>query len=99
MHTGRWLVDGNPQIILFDIGSASDKLLAYKTEFYDGCKIGIPNQDTECNDAVLFGFMVAKFIEEVSQTCIVLENYFFFKYLLYQYFWHSLSKMFDFLHS
>ncbi|XP_068238023.1 glycogen [starch] synthase isoform X2 [Palaemon carinicauda] len=63
VHTGRWLVDGNPQIILFDIGSASDKLYDYKTQFYDSCKIGIPNQDIECNDAVLFGFMVAKFIE------------------------------------
>ncbi|XP_066964835.1 glycogen [starch] synthase isoform X2 [Macrobrachium rosenbergii] len=63
VHTGRWLVDGNPQIILFDIGSASDKLFTYKTEFYDTCKIGIPHHDIECNDAVLFGFMVAKFIE------------------------------------
>ncbi|XP_064080353.1 glycogen [starch] synthase-like [Macrobrachium nipponense] len=63
VHTGRWLVDGNPQIILFDIGSSSDKLFTYKTEFYDSCKIGIPHHDIECNDAVLFGFMVAKFIE------------------------------------
>ncbi|KAK7075291.1 Glycogen [starch] synthase, liver [Halocaridina rubra] len=64
VHTGRWLVDGNPQIILFDIGSAYDLLSGYKREFYDSCKIGIPHQDVECNDAVLFGFMVAKFVEE-----------------------------------
>lgn len=64
VHTGRWLVDGNPQIILFDLGSASYNLDNYKKELYDACKIGIPVHDTECNDAVLFGFMVAKFVEE-----------------------------------
>lgn len=64
VHMGRWLVDGNPQIILFDIGSASHDLDRFKHELYDGSKIGIPNGDIECNDAVIFGFMVAKYLEE-----------------------------------
>lgn len=64
VHTGRWLVDGSPQIILFDIGSASGRLDEYKHELYDNTKIGIPTGDIECNDAVLFGVMVARFIEE-----------------------------------
>nr|XP_027230166.1 glycogen [starch] synthase-like isoform X1 [Penaeus vannamei] len=70
IHTGRWLVDGSPQIILFDIGTAADKLYTYKQEFYESTKIGIPNQDVECNDAVLFGFMVARFIEEFRSEVI-----------------------------
>lgn len=64
IYPGRWLVDGSPQIILFDIGSTSVQLDEYKHELYDNTKIGIPQGDIECNDAVLFGFMVARFIEE-----------------------------------
>ncbi|XP_071542878.1 glycogen [starch] synthase [Panulirus ornatus] len=64
VHPGRWLVDGNPQIILFDISTAIGNLDEYKEEFYQYTKIGIPHPDVECNDAVLFGFMVSKFIEE-----------------------------------
>ncbi|XP_042224687.1 glycogen [starch] synthase-like [Homarus americanus] len=70
IHPGRWLVDGNPQIILFDIGSASVSLNDYKQEFYENSKIGIPQHDIECNDAVLFGFMVAKFIEEFRSEVV-----------------------------
>uniref|UniRef100_A0A2P2I2F4 Glycogen [starch] synthase n=1 Tax=Hirondellea gigas TaxID=1518452 RepID=A0A2P2I2F4_9CRUS len=64
VHTGRWLVDGNPQIILFEIASAAHELDRYKFELFQSAKIGIPNGDVECNDAVIFGFMVAKFLEE-----------------------------------
>lgn len=40
IHTGRWLVDGNPQIILFDIGSAAWKLDQFKKDLWDTCNIG-----------------------------------------------------------
>ncbi|CAL4209449.1 unnamed protein product [Meganyctiphanes norvegica] len=63
VHPGRWLVDGNPQIILFDIGSASPSLNDYKRELYENTKIGIPQNDVECNDAVIFGFMTAEYIK------------------------------------
>ena len=66
VYTGRWLVDGNPQIIMFDIGSASHELNKYKHELFESTKIGIPHGDIECNDSVIFGFMVAKFLEEVE---------------------------------
>ena len=59
-------MDGNPQIVLFDIGSASDNLDKWKHELYESSRIGIPNGDSECNDCVLFGFMVAEFIKQVS---------------------------------
>lgn len=66
IHTGRWLVNGNPQVILFDIGSASWKMDAFKAELWEKCHIGIPHNDTETNDAVILGYMVAEFLEEVS---------------------------------
>ncbi|KAJ8706381.1 hypothetical protein PYW08_011007 [Mythimna loreyi] len=64
VHTGTWLVDGNPQIILFDIGSGAWQLDAYKQELWNTCGIGIPHLDVEANDAVILGFMVAQFIGE-----------------------------------
>lgn len=62
--TGTWLVDGNPQIILFDIGSAAWKLDEYKQELWDSCHFGIPHLDIEANDAVIFGYLVCQFISE-----------------------------------
>lgn len=58
-------MDGNPLIILFDIGSASWKLDEYRQELWSSTNIGIPHQDIEANDAVILGFQVAQFISEV----------------------------------
>ena len=68
-------MDGSPQIILFDITSAAAQLDEYKRELYENTKIGIPSGDVECNDAVLFGYMVAKFIEEVGDCVLSSEVY------------------------
>jgi len=62
--SGRWLVEGNPQVILFDIGSASYRLNDFKQELYDKGGIGIPHGDVEVNDTVIFGFMVAQFLAD-----------------------------------
>lgn len=40
IHTGRWLVDGNPQLILFDIGSGAWKMDQFKSELWEKCHIG-----------------------------------------------------------
>lgn len=61
---GRWLVDGNPQIILFDIGSGSWKLDEFRNELWEKSNIGIPHLDIECNDAVILGYMIAHFLGE-----------------------------------
>ncbi|EJD74093.1 glycogen synthase [Loa loa] len=61
---GRWLIDGYPKVVLFDIGSAAWKLDQWKQELWDSCKIGIPYHDSESNDAVILGFMVAIFIQK-----------------------------------
>ncbi|RWS29539.1 putative glycogen [starch] synthase-like protein [Leptotrombidium deliense] len=61
---GRWLIDGYPQVILFDIGSASYKLDEWKSDFWNTCNIGIPFHDRESNDAIIFGYCVSWFLEE-----------------------------------
>ena len=52
---GRWLVEGNPQVILFDVGSAAFKMAEFKHELYEKAGIGIPNDDIETNDVCIFG--------------------------------------------
>ncbi|XP_076642400.1 glycogen [starch] synthase isoform X1 [Halictus rubicundus] len=66
--TGTWLVDGNPQIILFDIGSAAWKLDEYKQELWNTCNLGIPHLDIEANDAVILGYLVCQFIAEFRKA-------------------------------
>lgn len=59
-------MDGNPQICLFDVGSAAWKLDVYKQELWDKTNIGVPHLDIEANDAIILGYMVADFVEEVN---------------------------------
>ena len=61
---GRWLVEGNPTVVLFDIGSASFNMDAWKHELYEKTHIGVPHEDLECNDLVVFGFMIAQFVAD-----------------------------------
>lgn len=63
--TGTWLVDGNPQVILFDIGSGAWKLDQYKQELWEKANLGIPHPDIEANDAIILGFMICEFLTEV----------------------------------
>jgi len=72
VHCGRWLVDGNPQVILFDIGSASHKMSEMKQELFEKAGIGIPHEDIETNDVAIFGFMVAEFMGDFRHNA---ENY------------------------
>ena len=61
---GRWLIDGYPQVILFDIGSASWKLDEWKHDFFETCSIGVPHHDRESNDSIIFGYCVTWFLQE-----------------------------------
>ncbi|KAI6653321.1 Glycogen synthase [Oopsacas minuta] len=63
---GRWLIEGHPSVILFDIGSAYFKLNEWRQEFFELTHIGVPDSDTECKDVMVFGFLVAWFISEFT---------------------------------
>jgi len=67
IHCGRWLVEGNPQVILFDVGSAANKLDQFKAQLFNEAGIGAPHQDMEVNDVILFGFMAAQFLADFRQ--------------------------------
>ncbi|KAE8745264.1 hypothetical protein FOCC_FOCC008056 [Frankliniella occidentalis] len=68
LHTGTWLVDGNPQLILFDIASGAWKLDEFKQELWEKTGVGIPHLDIETNDAIILGYMVASFIAEFRKA-------------------------------
>jgi glycogen(starch) synthase len=42
----------------------------YKQELWNKCNLGIPHLDIEANDAVILGYMVAQFIEEVGMLSV-----------------------------
>uniref|UniRef100_A0A8C4RCC5 Glycogen [starch] synthase n=1 Tax=Eptatretus burgeri TaxID=7764 RepID=A0A8C4RCC5_EPTBU len=64
VYYGRWLVEGNPPVILFDLGMVVWNEHKWKKELWDACQIGLPNDDREANNALLFGFLTAWFLGE-----------------------------------
>ena len=63
---GRWLIDGYPSVVLFDIGSGAQYVDHWKKDLFDLSRIGIPWTDKESNDAVIFGNLCSWFISDVS---------------------------------
>ena len=64
--TGRWLIEGSPYVILFDLGSLWYKLPEWKKELWEVCKVPSYDEDTEQNNATVFGFICAWFLSEYS---------------------------------
>ncbi|CAH1786075.1 unnamed protein product [Owenia fusiformis] len=76
---GKWLIEGYPTVILFDIGSAAWMLDNWKREIWESSHIGIPWHDREANDAVIFGALVAWFLGEyrksIDEKAIVVAHF------------------------
>ncbi|KAM5172375.1 glycogen [starch] synthase, liver isoform 2-T2 [Mantella aurantiaca] len=66
VYFGRWLIEGSPYVLLFDISSAAWNLDRWKGDFWEACSVGIPFHDREANDALLFGSIVAWFLKELT---------------------------------
>lgn len=66
---GRWLVEGGPKVLLFDTGSVWDRLDEWKTDLWNLAGIPTPPNDTETNETILFGYLVAWFLGEVRFAC------------------------------
>lgn len=61
---GRWLIEGAPRVILFDMGSAYNYLSEWKADLWSVAGIPSPPHDGETNDAIVFGYVVAWFLGE-----------------------------------
>ena len=62
---GKWLVEGSPDVVLFELGSVSHRLDEWKADLWEKSAIASPPSDTDMNDAILFGYVVAWFLGEV----------------------------------
>ena len=63
---GRWLIDGAPRVLLFDTGSAYRFLDECKSDLWNVAGIPSPPGDAETNEAIVFGYLIAWFLGEVS---------------------------------
>ncbi|XP_053575102.1 glycogen [starch] synthase, liver [Bombina bombina] len=66
VYFGKWLIEGSPSVVLFDIGSAAWNLDRWKGEFWEACNVGIPYNDREANDALIFGSLTSWFLKELA---------------------------------
>jgi Glycogen synthase len=63
---GRWLIEGAPRVLLIDTKSAYRFLDEWKADLWNTAGIPSPPGDDETNEAVVFGYLVAWFLGEVS---------------------------------
>ncbi|KAG6902171.1 glycogen synthase isoform 1 [Termitomyces sp. Mi166 len=61
---GRWLIEGNPHVLLFDTGSQYSRLDEWKGDLWNLAGIPSPPNDHETNEAIVFGYLVAWFLGE-----------------------------------
>jgi glycogen(starch) synthase len=62
---GRWLIEGGPTVLLFDTGSMMGRLDEWKADLWQLAGIPTPANDSETNETVIFGYLVAWFLGEV----------------------------------
>lgn len=62
---GRWLIEGAPRVLLFDIQLAGHNLNEWKSDLWNVAGIPTPDHDQETNDAILLGYLVAWFLGEL----------------------------------
>lgn len=63
---GRWLVEGAPYVLLFDTSSVLNRLDEWKGDLWRAAGIPSPAHDSETNNAILFGYLVAWFLQDLA---------------------------------
>ncbi|KAF8582402.1 glycosyltransferase family 3 protein [Ramaria rubella] len=61
---GRWLIEGAPQVLLFDTSSMYQRLDEWKGDLWNLAGIPTPPNDHETNETIVFGYLVAWFLGE-----------------------------------
>ncbi len=65
---GRWLIEGAPNVLLFDTGSQYSRLDEWKGDLWNLAGIPTPPNDHETNETIVFGYIVAWFLGEVRHV-------------------------------
>lgn len=63
---GRWLIDGSPRVLLFELDSVAGFLNEWKGDLWSLVGIPSPEHDQETNDAIMLGYTVAWFLGELA---------------------------------
>lgn len=63
---GRWLIEGAPRVLLIDTKTAYGYMDEWKADLWNTAGIPSPPSDDETNEAIVFGYLVAWFLGEVS---------------------------------
>ncbi|KAG5458999.1 MAG: glycogen synthase, partial [Olpidium bornovanus] len=61
---GRWLTEGAPEVLLFDLDSMRHRTEEWRGDIYRVASIPSPDGDFEMNNAIVFGYLVAWFLGE-----------------------------------
>lgn len=72
---GKWLIDGSPSVILFDVESVLHRLQEWKGDLWKLAGIPSPSNDLEMNGAILLGYLAAWFIGLVSFDGSLILNF------------------------
>lgn len=64
LHYGRWLVTGNPRVVLIDFFHSFRRLNDFRHSFWSDCGINYPDGDSTVNDTVSFAYLLTDFFEE-----------------------------------
>lgn len=62
----RWLIDGAPRVILFELDSVRGYLNEWKSDLWSLVGIPSPEHDPETDDAIMLGYTVAWFLGELA---------------------------------
>ncbi len=76
MLYGRWLIEGDPNVLLFDTGSQYSRLDEWKADLWNLAGIPTPPNDHETNETIVFGYIVAWFLGEVRHLLSPSSNLF-----------------------
>lgn len=63
---GRWLIEGAPRVLLINTATGYKWLDEWKGDLWQAAGIPSPATDNETNEAIVFGYLVAWFLGEVS---------------------------------
>jgi len=63
---GRWLIEGAPRVLLIDTSTGYRWMDEWKGDLWNTAGIPSPPGDAETNEAIVFGYLVAWFLGEVS---------------------------------
>lgn len=65
---GRWLVEGSPFVLLFDVGAAYHRMNEWKADLWEKSGIPSPADDRETNEAIIFGYLISWFLGEYTHN-------------------------------